>query len=224
MAQTPEYQLIRSGRRTLGIEITPEGRLVARAPLRMPQAQIESFLREKAGWIARARERVQVRLKERRTAVPAPGGFLWLWGEAHPVLARETAAQPVWDGRCFYLGENGQKEAAAFLAAETEKGMQERLERLARAAELSFSSLSVGWGRRRLGSCSAAGNIRFSYRVACLPPAATDYLAAHELAHRRQMNHSPAFWRETARILPDFAAGKRALDDFMRRVDVTSRL
>lgn len=218
--ETPDYTLIRSARKTLGIEITPAGRLVARAPRRMPKAAIEDFLRQKAGWIAIARARVLARAGARQVARPAPGGTLWLWGKAYPVLPRETPAQPVWDGARFLLPQNGQKEAAAFFAAETEKAMRARLEHLARTAGLSFSGVSVGWGRRRLGSCTAAGAIRFSFRVACMPPAAADYLAAHELGHIRQMNHSPAFWHEVARILPGCAAGKRALDDFLRRVDV----
>lgn len=56
-----EYQLVRSKRRTLAIEITREARVVVRAPLRMPQKQIEAFLQEKQGWITRHLQQMQAR-------------------------------------------------------------------------------------------------------------------------------------------------------------------
>ncbi len=59
--QTGEYRLLRSARRTLGIEIAPDGAVIVRAPRMMPRRQIEALLRDKAEWIARARAKAAQR-------------------------------------------------------------------------------------------------------------------------------------------------------------------
>jgi predicted metal-dependent hydrolase len=47
----------------------------------------------------------------------------------------------------------------------------------------------------RWGSCSSSGALSFSWRIILAPPEVLDYLAAHEVAHLREMNHSPRFWK-----------------------------
>ena len=59
-----EYRLIRSKRKTLSIEINRQAELVVRAPMRMPQARIEAFLREKAQWIAAHQQKMQLRMDQ----------------------------------------------------------------------------------------------------------------------------------------------------------------
>lgn len=61
---TMEYTLIRSGRRTVSVEVKPDGSLVVRAPYRLPQRKIDSFLREKEEWILKTREKVLKRREE----------------------------------------------------------------------------------------------------------------------------------------------------------------
>ena len=60
----------------------------------------------------------------------------------------------------------------------------------------------------RWGSCSSAGKLSFNWRLVLAPPFVLDYVAAHEVAHRIEMNHSPAFWATVARTLPDMAAAR----------------
>lgn len=60
--------------------------------------------------------------------------------------------------------------------------------------------------RTRWGSCSARGSLSFNCLLMLAPPEMREYVAVHELCHRKQMNHSAAFWREVALWLPDYAA------------------
>ena len=64
----------------------------------------------------------------------------------------------------------------------------------ARRMGLSFRRLSVRDQKSRWGSCSARGNLSFSWRLILAPPFVLDYLAAHEVAHLAHHDHSPRFW------------------------------
>jgi predicted metal-dependent hydrolase len=68
----------------------------------------------------------------------------------------------------------------------------------------AYHSLSLRDTRSRWGSCSAAGRLMFSWRLILCPPEVLDYVAAHEVAHLAEMNHSEAFWRVVARLCPDY--------------------
>ena len=72
-------------------------------------------------------------------------------------------------------------------------------------------SLTLRDTRSRWGSCSADGALSFSWRIAMAPPRVIDYLAAHEVAHLREMNHSPAFWTLCEQLCPGMEDAKRWL-------------
>jgi len=63
----------------------------------------------------------------------------------------------------------------------------------------------------RWGSCSSAGRLNFNWRLVLAPPFVLEYVAAHEVAHLVEMNHSPAFWAQVSRALPDMDRGRNWL-------------
>ena len=63
----------------------------------------------------------------------------------------------------------------------------------------------------RWGSCSADGNISLNAKLLLFPPEIVEYVMIHELCHRREMNHSAAFWREVTAFLPDWKIRRSAL-------------
>ena len=69
-----------------------------------------------------------------------------------------------------------------------------------------FAGITIRAQRTRWGSCSARGSLSFNCLLMLAPPEVREYVAVHELCHRKQMNHSAAFWREVALWLPDYAA------------------
>ena len=68
------------------------------------------------------------------------------------------------------------------------------------------TGIRITAARTRWGSCSARGSLSFNCLLMLAPPEVREYVAVHELCHRKQMNHSAAFWREVASCLPDYAA------------------
>lgn len=75
---------------------------------------------------------------------------------------------------------------------------------LAATHGLTVRRVTVRNQRSRWGSCSPRGAISLNWRLVQMPDAARDYIILHELMHLRQPNHSPRFWREVARVCPDY--------------------
>lgn len=71
--------------------------------------------------------------------------------------------------------------------------------------------ISIKDTRSRWGSCSHAGNLSFSWRLILAEPFVLDYVAAHEVAHLKEMNHSPAFWAQVERTYPDWKPARNWL-------------
>jgi predicted metal-dependent hydrolase len=86
-----------------------------------------------------------------------------------------------------------------------------RVLELAAQHRVSVSRISVRNQKSRWGSCSRRGNISLNWRLIQVPGCVSDYVILHELAHRRQMNHSEKFWQEVAGLCPDYRSAQRWL-------------
>jgi hypothetical protein len=75
-----------------------------------------------------------------------------------------------------------------------------------RVTRLALSSAATRWG-----SANASGAVRLHWRLIHFPLATIDYVVAHELAHLREMNHSPRFWNVVASVVPEYQAARREL-------------
>jgi predicted metal-dependent hydrolase len=69
---------------------------------------------------------------------------------------------------------------------------------------VTYGRITIRNQRSKWGSCSSKGNLNFNCLLMLCPPEVRDYIVVHELCHRKQMNHSPAFWAEVARVLPEY--------------------
>lgn len=76
---------------------------------------------------------------------------------------------------------------------------------------VSYQRITVREQKTRWGSCSARGNLNFNWKLVLMPEEIQDYLVVHELAHRIEMNHSPAFWVVVEKELPDYRARREWL-------------
>lgn len=88
------------------------------------------------------------------------------------------------------------------------KDLKERAQRLARLMGLSYGRISIRCQRSRWGSCSSKGNLNFNCLLMLCPEQVREYVVLHELCHLREMNHSPRFWAEVERYMPDYARWK----------------
>lgn len=79
---------------------------------------------------------------------------------------------------------------------------------------IAYGRITLRNQRTRWGSCSSDGNLNFNCRLLFVPGELLDYVVVHELAHRRHMDHSPAFWREVERYMPDYQRRRKALRQY----------
>lgn len=178
-------------------------RLDGRVTLSLPNAvspdEAAAFLSDKAGWV----QRHLARQPER--SVPEIGGTVPVEGVATPILAGRGRGARLTDAG---IAVDPVRPVPPQVAGVLKSLARDRLAPLcdAHAARIGrrYTALALRDTRSRWGSCSSAGRLMFSWRLVMAPPATLDYVAAHEVAHLRHMNHGAKFWALVAEICPDY--------------------
>ncbi|MDR7332942.1 SprT family zinc-dependent metalloprotease [Roseateles asaccharophilus] len=215
------YELKRARRRSIGFVVGPQGLRVS-APRWVPIAEIERALHHKGDWILRK----LVEQRERQQRIQASriewldGGRLPYLGEALTLVLAPAEREVVWDAATRQLrlplpsgasAEQVRDLAQSWLQARAKEDFLPRCRQFAERLGVTMKTLRLSSAQTRWGSASADGSIRLNWRLIHFAPAIIDYVVAHELAHLREMNHSPAFWDTVRSVLPDFERSRDAL-------------
>lgn len=105
------------------------------------------------------------------------------------------------------------REKVIALAEEALKVIPERVEYFAKVIGVTYGKITVRNQKARWGSCSSKGNLNFNCLLMLAPPEVLDYVVVHELCHRKQMNHSKAFWLEVEKVLPNYKEVRKWLKE-----------
>lgn len=89
----------------------------------------------------------------------------------------------------------------------------ERTAYFAKRMGVDYGGITIREQKTRWGSCSSKGNLNFNWKLVLLDPELLDYVVVHELAHRREMNHSKNFWKIVEAELPDYRERRRRLKE-----------
>lgn len=184
-----------------------DGRVTLSLPLRARESEALEFARAQEGWIRQALAALpQVDAVCFGNALPFEGRMLTL----APANGRRLAVS---GDSLLVPGEPAQvaRRVSAFLKVRARDALAQASDQYAAALGRPYRSLTLRDTRSRWGSCTQDGALMYSWRLVMAPPAVLDYVAAHEVAHLDQMNHSPAFWAVVARLCPEYEAPRRWL-------------
>jgi len=185
-------------------------------PPRGTVADAKEFAQRHGGWIA-------ARLGGMPKAVPfAPGMVIPLRGQPHKLWHRAGERGTVWTE----TRDSGEKLLCAagdlahfdrrirdFLKREARRDLVKACEHYAEALGVKVKRITIRDQSSRWGSCTSAGALSFSWRLILGPGHVLDYLAAHEVAHLVEMNHSVRFWRTVGKVCAHMERSKTWLDN-----------
>ena len=104
------------------------------------------------------------------------------------------------------------------LAEQATQLIPERVKYFAPLVGVTYGRITIRNQKSRWGSCSAKGNLNFNVGLLLAPPEVLDYVVVHELCHRKEMNHSPKFWAEVSKLIPDYKQHEKWLKDNGRAI------
>ena len=181
--------------RRMIVKVNPAtGEISVTAPSKRGLAHALDFARGEKDWIAGQLA------KAPGPVLMAPGAMIPFRGKLHEICSQQTRGPaPVWleAGVIWVSGDaaHAPRRVLDFLKSEARKEFETRA--LHHAAKLAVkpSRITVRDTASRWGSCSSARSLSFSWRLIFAPEFVRDYVVAHEVAHMREMNHGPRFWR-----------------------------
>lgn len=224
------YEIKRARRASIGMVVGVEG-LSVRAPKWVSPVDIESALRAKERWICtklveqreRAHKQMAARIEWREGAlVPWMGESLIIvldpGVQGCALGASPNGSEPALPGvpnRVLFVGlpqeaepEQVRDAVQAWLQREALACFVDRVAHFAPQLRVDVRQVKLSTAKTRWGSASVDGTIRLHWRLVHFSPSVIDYVVAHELAHLREMNHSPRFWEVVRSVMPDFDAAR----------------
>lgn len=204
------------GARRLTLRVSRTRRaVIVTLPLQCDLDEAGTFLSRHIDW-------VRERLDSLPELVPfAHGMMMPLRGEPHAIIFTGKQRSRVVDvtnvcGRAGEIRVPGDESTAAkrlrhWLLDEAKRDLDVRVSVHAKTLDVRPKRIAVRDQASRWGSCSTTRVLSFSWRLLLAPPRILDYVAAHEVAHLREMNHGPRFWALVKRSVPDYEASKRWL-------------
>lgn len=181
------------------------GDIVLTWPRRCSLQAAQRFVRENRNWIAEQRAKLPpIRQFEHGMRLRIAGEYYTISHKEGRGLTRLEGTRLIVHGDIAHLN----RRVRDFLRAEAHRVMSALADKKAAKIGLRPSSVRILDPKSRWGSCGPDGKLMFSWRLLLAPYAVMDYLVAHEVAHRKQMNHGPKFWALCATLTKDVPAAR----------------
>lgn len=226
------FLLQRSRRRSIGLTITDQG-LKVTAPSWVSLQQIDQAVVEKFDWIEKKLHALQARRHRQQEAESnwRTGGRLAYLG-CRLRLHCATPEQPQQRAKAWFEGDVAAPQAdqrlwlplppdsssdqvreltQVWLQQQAKQWFEKRLAHFAEQSGLRPSGWRLSSATTRWGACNSEGNITLNWRLIHFSPTTIDYVIAHELAHLKVLNHSPAFWDTVKTLYPTYLEGYQSL-------------
>jgi len=199
----------------ISLKINSKGEVIVSAPKILPQFLLDQFVLSKQVWVMEQLAKLATHQTKLAKNSPEPN-TAQIFGKTLPMIITSDQTQPpsakltptiikvnVWliptpkpthpKVRAALIGLL-KRTATSYILTRTQS--------LAKIMNQTYKNVSLKAQKTRWGSCSSQGNLNFNWRLIHHPPAVIDYVIIHELAHRKHMDHSPAFWKFVAQFDP----------------------
>ena len=204
-----EVQLRRSAQaRRLSLRISRlDGRATLTMPHRVPEREGIAFLHEREEWLRGHLDAIEPEVKVQI------GGSVLFRGVELLLVAGDVKRARLVDGALVLPDdpEKTGKRVVAFLKLQARDVLADASDRYSQALGKPYRRISLRDTRSRWGSCSSVGDLMYSWRLIMAPPEVLDYVAAHEVAHLKHMDHSPQFWAAVEWLHPTHKACRKWL-------------
>jgi predicted metal-dependent hydrolase len=199
-----EVTVKRSARaRRLSLRVSGmDGKVSLTLPRSASSREANAFLQDKEEWI-----RTHLEAKQPLVDVSL-GASVPVEGALRQVVASSNRTVRLHPGRIDVPAgaDHAGARVRAFLKTLARDRLADASAQYAERLGREFGRITLRDTRSRWGSCTSEGNLMYSWRLIMAPTEVLDYVAAHEVAHLVEMNHSPAFWSTVAELMPDYQA------------------
>jgi predicted metal-dependent hydrolase len=207
-----------SRRRTMELIVDRGGELVIVAPTDTNEGSMAAFVRAKKFWLYRKLAEKEARQQPRSGKEFVSGeGFPYL-GRSYRLLLVEDQAAPLKlaNGRFLLQAERADQGRETFIrwySGRARPWLRKRIRGWASRVGVEPQGIEIRDLGYRWGSCGKAGTLNFHWAAILLPPSVIDYVIVHELSHLIESNHTPHFWQQVGRVLPDYEQRKTWLGE-----------
>jgi predicted metal-dependent hydrolase len=219
-AHTPEYrdgngfiaEIIRTSRKKTADIRVEEGAVSIVVPANTPVERIDQLLIAKRRWI---KEKIALHLE-----MAPPSNWQFVSGEAFAYLGRHYrlkvergnfAPVRLLQGRLLVTVPQGSEQPHMIRNAlvrwykrQAEQKLKEKVARFAPLVGVEPTGVGIKTFKSRWGSCTAKGKLEFNWQIMMAPNRMVDYVVIHELCHLIHHDHSPEYWKELQRVMPDY--------------------
>ncbi|MBZ0202265.1 MAG: M48 family metallopeptidase [Ignavibacteria bacterium] len=204
-----KYKIIRSKRRTVALQVNSDATLTVRIPYGISMEYVERFIADKRSWIEKKQEKFRTLGIKHKPKQFSEGEEFIFAGKPYPLevvpgIAARISLSP--DGKLRITKkclEAPKHYIEWFYKQYAKKHLTNRLAELARTFGYKCNSVKINSAKTRWGSCSAKGNINFSWKLVILPSEMIDYVIVHELVHLEIKDHSTRFYARMSELMPD---------------------
>ncbi|WP_010141595.1 M48 family metallopeptidase [Oceanicola sp. S124] len=179
-----------------------DGRVTLTLPRRVPEREALAFAAEKEDWLRHHLAR------QGAAEAVGPGTLLPVEGFPRQVVAGTRRGVRLLPDRIEVAGTAPGPRLAAWLRELARDRLSAACDRHSAALGLPYARITLRDTRSRWGSCTQDGALMFSWRLIMAAPEVLDYVAAHEVAHLAEMNHSPDFWNVVTQLYGDYAPAR----------------
>lgn len=212
MQSIPTPKIVRSLRRTMSLHISPQGELIVKAPIFIPEKLIQHFIKQKEDWILQTMQKVNSR-KIKQKSYQEGEEFLY-FGKVYKLKIgdfKEITFNGTLNFPSFMLFRI-QKELTDWYIKEAKKQITFQVNYYCQQMNTKYKSIRFSDTSSKWGSCGADNSLQFNWRLIMAPLMVINYVVIHELAHTLEKNHRSRFWNKVSLYTPAYKQHRKWLD------------